>query len=316
VGKEGTVEPTAAVIELKDVKKRLGNVQALYGVTFTVERGDIFGYLGANGAGKTTTIRILLDLIRADSGAVSVLGDPTDRIETRRRIGFVLDADGLYDQLTAAENLQFYAKLYGCAPSAGEVAALLESVRLSDRAKDRAGTYSKGMRRRLALARALVHDPELLILDEPMSGIDPTGQMEIRAIVQDLVRERGKTVLLSSHDLDEIERLCNRIALIDRGEIRVTGDLKQLLGAGGEGRITIATSAAVAPPILAELRDRFGVEAGAPGSATLDLKLPAGVRNADIVSFLASHGVGVEGVAAKHTSLEELYAAILKEREA
>ncbi len=308
--------PSAAVIELENVKKRFGAVEALNGVTFTVERGDIFGYLGANGAGKTTTIRILLDLLRADSGSVSVLGEPTDRVETRRKIGFMLDADGLYDQLTAAENLEFYAKLYGCFPCAERIAGLLESVRLSDRANDRAGTYSKGMRRRLALARALVHDPEVLILDEPMSGIDPTGQMELRAIIQDLVRERGKTILLSSHDLDEIERLCNRIALIDQGEIRVTGDLKQLLGAGGEGRITIATSAPVGPAILAEIRDRFGVEAGTGGSTTLDLKLPAGVRNADIVSFLTAHGVGVEGVATKHTSLEELYAAILEEREA
>ncbi|MCX6095030.1 MAG: ABC transporter ATP-binding protein [Candidatus Bipolaricaulota bacterium] len=310
------MEATAAVIELESVKKRFGAVQALDGVTFTVERGDVFGYLGANGAGKTTTIRILLDLLRADSGRVSVLGNPTDRVETRRKIGFMLDADGLYDQLTAVENLQFYAKLYGCSPSAGEITALLASVRLSERANDRAGTYSKGMRRRLALARALVHDPEVLILDEPISGIDPTGQIEIRAIIQDLVHERGKTILLSSHDLDEIERLCNRIALIDQGEIRVTGDLKQLLGAGGEGRVTIATSTPVAPAILAEIRGRFGVEAGGGGSTTLDLKLPVGVRNADVVSFLTSRGVGVEGVATKHTSLEELYAAILKEREA
>ncbi|MEN6370044.1 MAG: ABC transporter ATP-binding protein [Thermotogota bacterium] len=308
--------PNTTVIELEGVKKRFGALQALDGVTFTVERGDIFGYLGANGAGKTTTIRILLDLLRADSGKVLVLGDPTDRVETRRKIGFMLDADGLYDQLTAVENLQFYAKLYGCAPSAGEITALLESVRLSERANDRAGTYSKGMRRRLALARALVHNPEVLILDEPMSGIDPTGQIEIRAIIQDLVRERGKTILLSSHDLDEIERLCNRIALIDKGEIRVTGDLKQLLGVGSEGRVTITTSTPVAPAMLTEIRDRFGGETSGGGSTTLDLKLPSGVGNADIVSFLAAHGVGVEGVATKHTSLEELYAAILKEREA
>ncbi|MCX6100518.1 MAG: ATP-binding cassette domain-containing protein, partial [Candidatus Bipolaricaulota bacterium] len=182
--------------------------------------------------------------------------------------------------------------------------------------KDRAGTYSKGMRRRLALARALVHDPELLILDEPMSGIDPTGQIEIRTIIQDLVRQRGKTILLSSHDLDEIERLCNRIALIDRGEIRVTGDLKQLLGAGSEGRIVINTSAPVASAVLAEICTHFGAETSGGESTTLELKLPAGVRNADVVSFLAARGVGVEGVTAKHTSLEELYAAILKEREA
>lgn len=307
---------TEKVIELTGVKKKFGERQALNGVSLSVECGDIFGYLGPNGAGKTTTIRILLDLLRADEGVVKVLGEPTDHMKARRRIGFLLDADGLYDQLSAVENLEFYAALYGCKPRRQSIMELLDSVGLADRAEDRAGGYSKGMRRRLALARALVHDPELLILDEPMSGIDPSGQMELRAIIQSLVRERGKTILFSSHDLDEVERLCNRIALIDQGEIRISGKLRQLLNMGNQGRIIVNTSAPVDPTLLSELERRLGLKINGSGPEGLDLSLPAGVGNADVVSFLAGRGVGIEAVSAKHTSLEELYAGILREREA
>ncbi|SLM17387.1 ABC transporter related protein [uncultured spirochete] len=305
------MESVEKVIELAGVKKKFGERQALNGISLSVGRGNIFGYLGPNGAGKTTTIRILLDLLRADTGVVEVLGSPADHLETRRRIGFLLDADGLYDQLSAIENLEFYAALYGCKPRRQSIMKLLESVGLADRAEDRAGGYSKGMRRRLALARALVHDPELLILDEPMSGIDPSGQMELRAIIKNLVKERGKTILFSSHDLDEVERLCNRIALIDKGEIRVAGELGQLLGTGNQGRIIISTSVPVEPTLLSEMERRLWLKVNGSGPEGLELSLPA-----DVVSFLAARGVGIEGVRAKHTSLEELYAGILKEREA
>lgn len=305
------------VVEFVDVKKRFGARQALNGICLSVERGDIFGYLGPNGAGKTTTIRILLDLLRADSGTVKVLGGAADRIETRCRIGFLLDADGLYDQLSAVENLEFYAALYGCKPDAKQLLELLSSVGLADRASDHAGTFSKGMRRRLALARALVHDPELIILDEPMSGIDPSGQMELRAIIQSLVRERGKTVLFSSHDLDEVQRLCNRIALIDAGEIRLQGNLKQLLDGDKRGRVSVATSAPIPPTILEELYGRLGVEVSAASDGSvLKLSLPQGIGNAEIVAFLTNHGIGIESIQREHASLEELYAGIIKEREA
>ena len=305
------------VVELVDVKKKFGAREALKGICLTVERGDIFGYLGPNGAGKTTTIRILLDLLRADSGTVKVLGEAADRVETRRRIGFLLDADGLYDQLSAVENLEFYAALYGCKPDAKKLSDLLDSVGLADRASDRAGSFSKGMRRRLALARALVHDPELIILDEPMSGIDPSGQIELRAIIQNLAKERGKTILFSSHDLDEVQRLCNRIALIDAGVIRLQGNLKQLLEGDSKGKLSVVTSAPVAPAILEELRGRLGVGVnGASDGSVFELSMPEGIGNAEIVAFLSGHGVGIESVQTKRASLEELYAGILKEREA
>ena len=167
-------------LQLDGIRKTLAGREVLRGISFTVARGDVFGYLGSNGAGKTTTIRILLDLIRATSGEVRVMGESASGDEVRRRIGFVLEADGLYNALSAVENLQFYARIYGAKDARARIGTLLADVGLADRARDRVGGFSKGMRQRLAFARALVHDPQVLILDEPMSGIDPSGQIELR----------------------------------------------------------------------------------------------------------------------------------------
>ncbi|GAG76006.1 unnamed protein product [marine sediment metagenome] len=169
-----------SAISIENVKKTLGNREVLKGISFTVEKRDIFGYLGPNGAGKTTTIRILLGLLQADLGKLSILGQDINLSETRRKIGFVLDADGLYDNMTAEENLKFYSKIYGLSGAVVKFDKLLRMVNLNDRAKDRVSTYSKGMRQRLALARAMVHDPEVLIMDEPTAGVDPSGQIEVR----------------------------------------------------------------------------------------------------------------------------------------
>lgn len=306
---------TVAAVRLDEVRKSFGQRQALKGVSFSVQRGSIFGYLGANGAGKTTTIRILLDLLRPDSGSAAVFGLPTERPETRRKIGFLLDADGLYDRLSAIENLRFYGSLYGRRIDGAAATALLASMGLEGRENDRAGSYSKGMRRRLGLARALVHEPELLILDEPMSGIDPEGRIELRTIIRGLARDRGVTVLLSSHDLDEVQRLCDSIALLDGGELRLEGKLPELLAAEGKGRVTVKLADPAPAGLLEELERRLGAQAVLVAPETIEVELPEGVRNPELVAFLASRGLGVEGVATKEGSLQELYAEILRKRE-
>jgi ABC-2 type transport system ATP-binding protein len=305
----------SAAILLEDVKKSFGEKETLRGIGFAVEIGDMFGYLGSNGAGKTTTIRILLDLIKASSGRVSVMGEKADSGSIRRRIGFVLDADGLYNAMTARENLEFYASLYEVRDAGPRIARRLEEVGLADRAEDRVGTFSKGMRQRLALARALVHDPDILILDEPMSGIDPEGQMRMRAILQDVVREDGKTIFFSSHDLDEVQRICNRIALIDRGEIRLYGELKALIREMGGNEILIEAGLPLGEPLESQLAaaPELGFE-GTDGGV-LRFAPASGVEVSDIVGFLVSHGAKIEGAKKREASLEELYASILKERE-
>jgi len=170
-------------IRLEAISKQLGEREVLRGVSFAVKRGDVFGYLGPNGAGKTTTIRILLGLLQPTSGRASILGEDVSRDEARRKVGFVLESDGLYDNKTAEENLWYYARIYGMAEPAERIDRILNLVELRDRARDKVGTYSKGMRQRLALARAMTHNPELLVLDEPTAGVDPSGQIELREVI-------------------------------------------------------------------------------------------------------------------------------------
>ena len=304
-----------SAISLENVKKTLGSREVLKGISFTVERGDIFGYLGPNGAGKTTTIRILLGLLQASSGKAYILGQDINLSETRRRVGFVLELDGLYDNMTAEENLEYYFRIYGMSKAGGSIDKLLDSVGLGDRAKDRAGTYSKGMRQRLALARAMVHDPEILVLDEPTAGVDPSGQIEVRQIMLDVAHKENKTVFLSSHNLDEVQRICNRIALIDRGDIKLYGELESLRREMGRGGVVIETAEAIPEPLLAELKNLPHLGLQEKKEKSLIFSPQEGMEVSDIVSLLAEHGVKIEGAARKEASLEEMYSAILKEAE-
>ena len=306
----------STAIHIDNVSKMLGIREVLKGVTFDVETGDIFGYLGPNGAGKTTTIRILLGLLRADSGQLKVLGQDIGSAGTRMKIGFALDPDGLYDTMTARENLKYYADIYYVSDASAQIDKVLRLVGLADRAEDRVGTYSKGMRQRLSLARAMVHDPDILILDEPTSGVDPTGQIEIRKILLDIARVEKKTVLLSSHNLDEVQRICNRIALIDRGEIKLYGELEELRQRMGWSGIVIETSGGVSESVLEELKKQ--AKLGFRDVSGTSLFFEPGKEStevSDIVGFLAGHGVKIEKAGRREASLEELYSSILKEAE-
>ncbi|HPD06445.1 MAG TPA: ABC transporter ATP-binding protein [Candidatus Bipolaricaulis sp.] len=298
------------------MKKTLGHREILKGISFDVQVGDIFGYLGPNGAGKTTTIRILLGLLRADSGSVSILGADIDDTATRMKIGFALDPDGLYDAMTAAENLEYYAQIYDVKDTAARIEKVLGLVGMAERAGDRVGTFSRGMRQRLSLARAMVHNPEVLILDEPTAGVDPSGQIEIRKILLDIAREEKKTVLFSSHNLDEVQRICNRIALIDRGEIKLYGELEELRRKMGKSGVTIEIAGAVPENVFGELKEkpRFGFREMSEKSLIFEPD-EGGASVGDIVNFLVARGVMIEKVGKSEASLEELYTAILEEVE-
>jgi ABC-2 type transport system ATP-binding protein len=305
----------AIAINLENVKKTLGNREVLKGISFTVEKGDIFGYLGPNGAGKTTTIRILLGLLQADSGKLDIMGQDIARSETRKKIGFALDPDGLYDNMTAEENLVFYARIYGLSNVGQKITELLSAVGLSDRAKDRVGTYSKGMRQRLALARAMTHDPEVLVLDEPTAGVDPSGQIEVRQIMLDLAHQKNKTVFLSSHNLDEVQRICNRIALIDRGEIKLYGEVDSLRRGMGSNVVIIETAGEVSQTLLDELKNlpRPGLQE--KKGRRLIFSPQEGTEVSDIINLLTGRGVKIEGAIRQEATLEEMYSVILKEVE-
>lgn len=304
------------VVTIEGVNKTLGKRKILNDISFGVEVGDIFGYLGPNGAGKTTTIRIILGLFRPDSGKVRVLGKDASEDEARQKVGFVLEVDGLYDNLTAYGNLEYYAELYDVprteARNRSEV--LLKRVGLWDRAEDKVAGYSKGMRQKLALARAMVHDPDLLILDEPTAGVDPSGQIEVREIILGMAHNLGKTIFLSSHNLDEVQRICNRIALIDKGEIKLYGELEKLRREAGRREVVIetVTSPQLLDSVLADLKTLPYIENGRRENHTLYFTLDSTADTSEIVSRLLASGVKVEEVRKGEATLEEIYARAVK----
>ena len=204
--------------------------RVLHGVSLAVGEGEIFGFVGPNGAGKTTTIKVLMGLIRATSGRATILGCDVAQTDFRRHIGFLPENPYFYTFLTAREILHFYARLSGvpAAERGGRVESLLDWVGLTQAADTRLRTYSKGMLQRVGVAQALVHDPKVIFLDEPMSGLDPLGRKEIRDIILRL-RDEGKTVFMNTHILSDVEMICDRVAIIVEGAIRYQGRIEDFL---------------------------------------------------------------------------------------
>jgi len=217
-------------IETRELTKTFDSRTAVDRLSLQVEPGDVFGFLGQNGAGKSTAIRMLLGLVKPSSGQVSVLGHdvPRQREQALRKVGAIVDAPAFYDNLTGLENLRIFSGLTGhVAPH--RYREVLRWVNLSGREDDKVRVYSHGMRQRLGLAQALLPQPELLILDEPTDGLDPQGIREIRQLLVDLAQQHGLTIFLSSHLLHEVERICNRIAIIDEGRMLYQGTVRSLV---------------------------------------------------------------------------------------
>ncbi len=302
-------------ISLQKLTKSFNGRVVLDSVSFDVEHGDIFGYLGPNGAGKTTSIRIILGLLRPDSGSVAILGQDAAVDSTRRRVGFVLEADGLYENLNAVANLAYFARIYDVARPLERIDEVLSLVGLKDRARDKVSTYSKGMRQRLALARAMLHQPDVFVLDEPTAGVDPTGQIEVRRIVLDMAHKEGRTILFSSHNLDEVQRICNRVAIIDRGEIKLYGRLDELQRNMGHGVLTVETAIPVPGHIISELLRQDGLTLIRNQDTLLVFRLTNDIAVSDIISFLSIRGVRIEQVKRDDATLEDIYTTILKKAE-
>lgn len=216
----------STVIKLKNISKRFKNISALKNVSLEVQRGDLFGYLGPNGAGKTTTIRVLLGLLKPDNGSYEIMNGDGNPL-SKEKIGFVLEGEGLFEKLTAYQNLYFFGKIYNLKNLKEKIVKVLEMVSLKDNTQS-VGTFSKGMKKRLALARALLHEPELLILDEPTAGLDPLGQMEIQNILYRLSKEKNVTVFLTSHNLDEVKKICNSFAILYNGELKFKARMEEI----------------------------------------------------------------------------------------
>jgi len=244
-------------------RRRRAEVQALRGISFQVERGELFGLLGPNGAGKTTTIKILTTLLLPSAGSARVLGhDPArDPGSVRRRIGHVFGGDrGLYDRLSALDNLKYFADLYRVPvrDKRQRIDELLELVGLKGRERERVETYSRGMRQRLHIARGLLHDPEILFLDEPTIGLDPVGAREVRETIGGL-RQQGKTILLTTHYMYEADELCQRIAVINGGRFVAEGTPAELKARVLERTVIEIETFGVEDAIVERLRAIDGV---------------------------------------------------------
>ena len=233
------------VIDIKGINRYYDNFLALNDISFHVRKGQIFGYLGPNGSGKTTTIKIILGLIRPSSGSLKILDgnpfpDTCEGLKLRSNIGAMLEFNGLIEDLTGVENLVFWAGLYGLDKEVSITKArkLIKKVKLEDWSDVKVSKYSYGMKKRLTLARSLISDPTLLILDEPTMGIDPESRYLIRKILKELTSQ-GKTVFFSSHDLEEVQKLCTHLAIIKKGKLIFNGSLDSLIEYFGRFKLYI-----------------------------------------------------------------------------
>ena len=221
------------IVSVEGLSKKFGTFEAVKDVSFTVNRGDVFGFLGPNGAGKSTTIRCLLSLIAPDQGKVSLFGKSfqTNRREILANVGSIIEKPDFYRYLSAEKNLEIFARISGAEVSKKEIQEMLDFVGLGDRGKHKVKGFSHGMKQRLGIAQTLLHKPDLIILDEPTTGLDPQGIVEVRNLILRLKNEQNKTIILSSHQLAEIELISNRMVIINQGRTLVEGRVDELLNA-------------------------------------------------------------------------------------
>jgi ABC-2 type transport system ATP-binding protein len=302
------VSDAAPPVLARGLVKRYGEIVAVDHVDLTVERGDVFGYLGPNGAGKTTSLRMLLGLIAPTSGRAELFGrDPmADGARALDGVAGFVEGPRFYPYLSARRNLRLLADLDGNVPRS-RIDEVLETVELSDRANDKVGGYSHGMRQRLGIAASLLREPKLLLLDEPTTGLDPPGMRDMRALVKRLAAE-GITILLSSHILAEVEELCNRVAIIRKGRIIYEGRLDELLRSSGGGyRLRASDNERARALLLAR---------GFEGIASVDGELrfqaePGAVEAATIA--LGEAGIGIAALVPHTATLEELFFELVEE---
>lgn len=231
-----------SIIQLRGLRKQYGDFHAVDGLDLTVESGDIYGFLGPNGAGKSTTIRMLMSLITPTGGSITVFGQSilTHREAILRRIGAIVERPDFYNYLTARHNLELLGRMSGADVSRSALMRVLGIVGLDHRAESKVKTFSHGMKQRLGIAQALLHNPDLIVLDEPTTGLDPQGMKDIRDLILSLRADHGKTIFLSSHILPEVELTANRMIVINRGKAVVEGAVQDLLNAG-RMKVTIGT---------------------------------------------------------------------------
>ncbi|MCJ7566737.1 MAG: ABC transporter ATP-binding protein [Anaerolineales bacterium] len=295
------------MIVAKGLTKRFGDVLAVDGLDMDVKPGEIFGFLGPNGAGKTTTIRMLGALIAPTSGKANVAGYEVGREdnEIRRSVGILTESPGLYDRLSAERNLNFFAELHGVEDVAGQVERYLRLLGLWDRRGDMAATFSKGMRQKLAIARAMLHEPKVLFLDEPTAGLDPEMARLVREFIGEL-KEKGRTIFLCTHNLDEADRLCDRIAVVNTRLLAL--DTPAALREKLYDRVVVFHLSAAAPAFEKAVSEQPFVRSVESRDNKLVVALDdPEMNNPELIRALVDAGADIQFVGELRRSLEEIY---------
>jgi ABC-2 type transport system ATP-binding protein len=302
-----TRAPAFPAIHTIELAKRYRETVALAGLSMTVARGEVFGFLGPNGSGKTTAVRLLLGLARPTSGEAMVLGAPAGDRETRRQIGYLPELFRFQSWLSAREVLLLHCRLLQLPRPAwpGAVADALHTVGLSDRARDKVGTFSKGMQQRLGLAVALLGEPALVLLDEPTSALDPVGRHDVRQVIRQL-RDRGATVFLNTHLLEEAEQVCDRVTVISKGKTLAAGTLTELR----RGRPAVRMQVSGLPAGWQQQLGWYGQWTQEPGDWLLVEDIPDG-HVPDLVDAVVKLGGRVEAVIPQRRSLEDRFLELL-----
>jgi ABC-2 type transport system ATP-binding protein len=288
----------------------------LDGLTFAVDRGEVFGFLGPNGAGKTTTMRVLLGLLAPTSGTATVLDtDLSKDDEMRKRVGVLMENNGLYDRLTARDNLEYYARLYDVGRPVDRVSELLDFAGLTDRGDDMVGNFSTGMKRKLGIARAILHEPEIVFLDEPTSGLDPEAQHMVRELILRLSHQGSMTVFLNSHNLDEVQRVCSRVAILHQGRIRALDSVQHLTSADKKTGFSVTLAEPVqAGEAEAVLSSLGGIEELTRNDTVLAMVLATTPAH-EVITALVKNGILLEEARIQKRSLEEIYLGVMHQAE-
>lgn len=264
-----------AIIEVKGLQKSFGSFEAVKNVSFTVNKGDVFGFLGPNGAGKSTTMRCMLSLIKPNAGDIRIFGKNLfeERNAILAKVGSIVEKPDFYKYLSALKNLEIFARVSGAQVSQKDIYETLDFVGLLGREKDRVGGFSHGMRQRLGIAQTLLHQPELIILDEPTTGLDPQGIIEVRDLILRLKNEQNKTVILSSHQLAEIELVANRMVIINKGQTIIEGSVAELMNAQETLlHIELAQNSQGAAALIQEILPQVKVQVSSPKTLEMNIE--------------------------------------------
>jgi ABC-2 type transport system ATP-binding protein len=302
------------VIVTDRLVKEYGKIQALKGVSLTVAKGEIFGLLGQNGAGKTTLIKILLGITKLTDGSARLLGEPVGTASVRRRVGYLPEDHRFPDYHTGFSLLEFYGTLLGVPRRQllGRIPEVLGLVGLKGRMHYKIRTYSKGMKQRVGIAQAILHDPEVIILDEPTDGVDPVGRREIRGLMQQL-KEEGKTIFVNSHLLGEVELICDRVVILQRGEVIRQGTIAELTQQ--HGRFVIGLAEGQAFPREELTRQGYSVSPAGAHGELWEVGLHDGQSIDPVVDLLRSRGLNLRHLVEKRQTLEDLFMETVLEAE-